>query len=583
MTIKKYATGHYFLLIIIISLITKACNSGEREFTRIPADLLYDKIKGGLTGQMLGNLNGLPYEFKFVDEPGNVENYRPGLPDGARTDDDTDIEWVTICKMQETGKLFLESNEIVSAWKDHINFKIWASNLTARQLMELGFKPNETGNAVLNPWAEVNLAGQFCCESFALAAPAMPYAAEKIGLYYTRVVIDGEPAQAAQFFSAMISEAFKTDDLEQILSSGIDALDEKSETYRAVGDVLKWCDAYPDDWKETRRKIKEKYHTAGGKLPINNSGVNLSAILAAYIYGDGDFTGSLQLAFNMGWDADCNAATLGTILGVIKGYRWMEKQGWEIRDRYWNTTRPGMPEDETISGYTQRIFDMAEINIVQNGGRVKSGLWGKQFHIPYRPSESLHSPLDYDGKYGALLEKYSAYITETFGNETATPDELAKAGYLAVVFNMYDSLQLSNPGNYQRFLDAMHELPMVMHTFFRLPDFIASGLKSRMAEAGLREVEMEPQLKGNTEFLLRGYEEADRVFVGGTFNNWEAWMTPLKRTSEGWLCRLDLGHGEYAYKFVVQEGENSTWVFDPDNPRREMNHEGYENSVLVVD
>lgn len=45
-------------------------------------------IQGGVLGQMLGNLNGLSHEFKYIDEPGDVRDYTPSLPRGAHTDDD---------------------------------------------------------------------------------------------------------------------------------------------------------------------------------------------------------------------------------------------------------------------------------------------------------------------------------------------------------------------------------------------------------------------------------------------------------------------------------------------------------------
>ena len=70
------------------------------EFVEISAETLEDKIRGGLLAQLLGNLNGLAHENKYYDEPGNVQQYTPGLPEGARTDDDTDIEWVYIAAMQ---------------------------------------------------------------------------------------------------------------------------------------------------------------------------------------------------------------------------------------------------------------------------------------------------------------------------------------------------------------------------------------------------------------------------------------------------------------------------------------------------
>lgn len=54
----------------------------------MPAEVLRDKIRGGLLGQILGNLNGLPHEMKYLAEPGKVTGYVPGLPQGDRTPDD---------------------------------------------------------------------------------------------------------------------------------------------------------------------------------------------------------------------------------------------------------------------------------------------------------------------------------------------------------------------------------------------------------------------------------------------------------------------------------------------------------------
>jgi len=61
--------------------------------------------------------------------------------------------------------------------------------------MDLGIEPPWTGNVGLNRGPNFNISGQFVCESFGLISPAMPQTAAKIGLHYTRVAIDGEPAQ----------------------------------------------------------------------------------------------------------------------------------------------------------------------------------------------------------------------------------------------------------------------------------------------------------------------------------------------------------------------------------------------------
>jgi len=130
-----------YALALTVSLMSVATFG---ETLDIPAEHLRDQIRGGLLGQMLGNLNGLPHEMKYIHEPGNVTSYTPALPDGARTDDDTDFEWVYIKVMQDENCLLLPPTRIAQLWKGRINTRIWCSNQYARQLMDLGSRPNRT-------------------------------------------------------------------------------------------------------------------------------------------------------------------------------------------------------------------------------------------------------------------------------------------------------------------------------------------------------------------------------------------------------------------------------------------------------
>jgi hypothetical protein len=167
----------------------------EKKMITLPAEVVVDKIRGGMLGQFIGNMNGMQYEFKFYEKPGEVATYIPALPKGAETDDDTDFEWVYIYNMQKMRTAFIPYQDINTLWTKSINRGIWCANRYARYLMDLGIKPPMTGNVVFNPWAEFNVSGQFLCETFGLVAPAMPQTAAKIGLHYTRVAIEQEPAQ----------------------------------------------------------------------------------------------------------------------------------------------------------------------------------------------------------------------------------------------------------------------------------------------------------------------------------------------------------------------------------------------------
>lgn len=256
----------------------------------ISAEELRDRIRGGLLGQILGNLNGIPHEMKYIDEPGNVTDYTPALPEGARTDDDTDFEWVYILEMQRQDTILLPAERIVELWKGRINRRIWCSNQYARQLMDIGIAPPLTGRFALNPWADFNISGQFLCESFGLLAPAMPRTAARIALNYTTVAVDLEPAQTTQFFTAMITTAFVTDDLDGLLDAGLAAVDPGSRLHEIVGDVRRWHRQSPRDFREARRRVRDKYSLHGGAMRDRNGyELNTAATVAALLYGERDF------------------------------------------------------------------------------------------------------------------------------------------------------------------------------------------------------------------------------------------------------------------------------------------------------
>ena len=86
-----------------------------------------------------------------------------------------------------------------------------------------------------------------------------------------------------------------------------------------------------------------------------------------------------------------------------------------------------------------------------------------------------------------------------------------------------------------------------------------------------------PSVEGNTTFRLKGYADAKIVALAGTFNNWNQSQTLCARESDGWLCRLDLKPGKYAYKFVI----DGNWITDPANPQSENDGQGHINSVVV--
>ncbi len=458
------------------------------EFVEMPAEELEDKIRGGLLAQLLGNLNGLPHENKYYDEPGNVREYTPGLPEGARTDDDTDIEWVYIVGMQRERTAMLGPEQITELWKKHINKRIWCSNLYVRRLMDIGIDPPLTGNLALNPWANFNISGQFVCESFGLVAPAMPQTAARIGLNYTHVSIDGEPAQTTQLFTAMIATAFVTDDIDAIIDAGVACVDPDSAIVPIISDVRRWHREHPSEWRATRRLVKDKY-TLYESRTRNQNGYELctAATIASLLYGEGDLVETLIHAFNFGWDADNNAATAATVVGVTKGHRWMRQQGWQIKDIYRNTTRPLMPEDETITGFGDRIIEVAGRVITDNGGRKVRRNGETLYRIRLQKPANVERLAKADEQLASLRPRMRSRIRAGLGND-ATVEEQARAGYLAICLDFAGPIRSRRPQLWSRAIAALEKQPELLEVMFsKSPGPAGDKLRSAAVVAGVRE------------------------------------------------------------------------------------------------
>jgi hypothetical protein len=465
----------------------RARENPPRRVVELPGEVLRDKIRGGLLGQILGNLNGLEHENAYIDEPGDVRDYTPALPEGAHTDDDTDLEWVYIVAMQDEDQILLPPSRIAWLWREHINEGIWCSNRYARHLMDLGLEPPLTGSQVLNPWAEFNISGQFLSETFGLIAPALPRTASRIGLNYTRVAIDAEPAQTTQLFCSMIACAFETSDLEDLLDAGVAALDPASRIRKIVADVRRWHEQHPDDWRTTRRLLKERYTQAGGAMRDRN-GYDLmtGSTIAALLYGGGDLAETLRLAFNFGWDADNSAATAGAVVGTVVGYRSMMARGWRIVDRYRNTTRDGMPDDETITSFADRLVELAERVMAEQGGERVLVHGGPVYRIRSESPGSVYPLVDPETERARMRANLEAPI-QSWVRSPESDQDRARAAYLAICLDLADELAAESPGEWQGALEALRGYPRVLGNLYdREPGTPGQrALQARARGAGL--------------------------------------------------------------------------------------------------
>ena len=82
----------------------------------------------------------------------------------------------------------------------------------------------------------------------------------------------------------------------------------------------------------------------------------------------------------------------------------------------------------------------------------------------------------------------------------------------------------------------------------------------------------------NHEFRLKGFTDARKVYVTGSFNGWQKKELRMKTFAGGWSLPIYLSNGTHAYKFIV----DGRWMTDPDNSDIRIDAYGNMNSFMGI-
>jgi len=82
----------------------------------------------------------------------------------------------------------------------------------------------------------------------------------------------------------------------------------------------------------------------------------------------------------------------------------------------------------------------------------------------------------------------------------------------------------------------------------------------------------------NVNFTLKGYARARKVFLSGSFNDWQPQSLSMQPGDGGWKLPVYLANGTYVYRFVVDD----EWIPDPANPETFPNEFNSVNSVIRI-
>ena len=335
---------------------------GDRRVSLPPESVIADRIAGGWFGRASGCLLGKPVEktpregirrilssngswplndyitAKGVPEellvryPWNRHEGRESLRENIicmPEDDDMNYPMLNLAVLESAGPGFT-TEDIARAWLAMLPV---LSTFTAERVAYIncleGLQPPETA-LVRNPYREW-IGAQIRGDVFGWVSPGDPRRASGLAfrdavLSHVRNGIYGE-----MFVAAMIAAAFVESEPRDVVMAGLAIVPPGSRLARAVQFALALPASEPE-WEGAVNRLYEEFGRYHWVHTVNNAAL----VVAALLYGRGEFSRSVCCVVMGGWDTDSNGATVGSIVGTMLGAsrlpgRWITPLNNRIR------------------------------------------------------------------------------------------------------------------------------------------------------------------------------------------------------------------------------------------------------------
>lgn len=295
---------------------------------------MLERIYSGFLGMNAGIRLGAPVEpaawdfatiAKFYGEiRGYVRDYRD-----FAADDDVNGPVYFLRGLLDNGiHKVLTPQAVGEAWlnyaRDGIGLYWWggegvSTEHTAYNNLKRGIPAPRSGSIEQNGiiLAE-QIGGQIFIDTWGLINLGDPDTAAKMATAAASVSHDGNGVYGAAYLAACIAAAYTAKSVDEILDVGMRYIPADSTYAAVVNAVRAFHKENPKDWRTCMQYLIDEWgydKYTGVCHIIPNAGVCILSML----YGEGDFNRTIEIASMCGWDTDCNAGNVGTVLGVYCG------------------------------------------------------------------------------------------------------------------------------------------------------------------------------------------------------------------------------------------------------------------------
>ncbi|WP_053984616.1 ADP-ribosylglycohydrolase family protein [Niameybacter massiliensis] len=306
----------------------------------IPNNYL-EKVYAGFLGMNIGIRLGAPVEptlwtyERIQNTYGDITSYVKTYKNFAADDDANGPVFFLRALYDDAKDRELVPQDVARAWLNYAREEkgmFWwggygiSTEHTAYQNLKMGIPAPKSGSIEQNGQILAEqIGGQIFIDTWGLVLPCNPEKAAQYGEYAASVSHDGDGINGARFFCAAISKAFESSNIREIIDTGLSYIPKTSTYYAVAQAVIKFYEENPNDFRACRSMLEnywgyDKYKGVCHIIP--NAGVCILAML----YGKGEFNRTIEIATMCGWDTDCNAGNVGTVLGVMCGITGLAKR-----------------------------------------------------------------------------------------------------------------------------------------------------------------------------------------------------------------------------------------------------------------
>lgn len=301
----------------------------------IPENYL-EKVYAGFLGMNVGIRLGAPVEptiwtyERIRDTYGDIRGYVKDYKNFAADDDVNGPVYFLRAMRDDAVDREPVPQDVANAWlnyaREGVGMFWWggygiSTEHTAYLNLKHGIGAPQSGSKEQNGKVMAEqIGGQIFIDTWGLISPGNPQKAAQMGEAAARVSHDGEGVYGARFFCACIAQAFVSRDIRDTIQTGLSVIPETS-AYRKVADaVIRFHEKHPkeEEFRACLQMLQDEWgydKYTGVCHIIPNAGVCVLSML----YGAGNFARTVEIATMCGWDTDCNAGNVGTVLGVLNG------------------------------------------------------------------------------------------------------------------------------------------------------------------------------------------------------------------------------------------------------------------------